>query len=158
SADVKVRIDFPGVLDTSKRPIDGRHDAGAGGDLLATLIPGSCDDCLEVVRGATPRHQPAKARRGGRGSLSKSRFVPTWFTRAELQGCPFILGIGAAWATPATRRTARSRRSPLLAWPLVLAVALAPFSMLLTPWPLRLAFLASRPAMERLADRVAAGK
>src|SRR5262245_6908130 len=30
--------------------------------------------------------------------------------------------------------------------------------MLLTPWPLRLAFLASRPAMERLADRVAAGR
>jgi hypothetical protein len=71
---------------------------------------------------------------------------------------PSILGIGAAWTTAATRRSARLRRSPLWAWPLVFVVAFAPLSMLLTRWPLRLAFLASRPAMERLADRVAAGR
>jgi hypothetical protein len=71
---------------------------------------------------------------------------------------PFLLGIGAAWATAATRRSDRARRSPLLAGPLVLAAAFAPLSMLLTPWPLRLAFLASQAAMERLADRVAAGQ
>jgi hypothetical protein len=70
---------------------------------------------------------------------------------------PLIIGLGVAWATTATRRTARPRRSRLLAWPLVLAAAFAPLTMLVTPWPLRLAFLASRPAMERLADRVAAG-
>jgi hypothetical protein len=29
--------------------------------------------------------------------------------------------------------------------------------MMVTPWPLRLAFEISRPAMDRLADRVAAG-
>jgi hypothetical protein len=45
----------------------------------------------------------------------------------------------------------------LLAWPLVLVLALLPLSMLITFWPFRLAFLASRPAIERLADRVAAG-
>jgi hypothetical protein len=71
---------------------------------------------------------------------------------------PLIIATGVAWATAATSRNARSRRSPFLAWPLVLAAALAPLSMPLTLWPLRLAFLASRPAMERLADRVAAGQ
>ena len=71
---------------------------------------------------------------------------------------PIILGSGGAWAAAATRRRSRPRRSPLLAWPLVLVLAFAPFSMTLTPWPLRLAFLASRPAMERLANRVGRGE
>ena len=71
---------------------------------------------------------------------------------------PMITATGGAWASAATRRIARSRRAPLLAWPLVLAAALAPLSILLTPWPLHLAFLASRPALDRLADRVAAGQ
>jgi hypothetical protein len=71
---------------------------------------------------------------------------------------PIILGAGAGWATAATGATVESRRSPFLVWPLVLVLAFAPLSMLLTHWPLRLAFLVSRPAMERLADRVAAGQ
>jgi hypothetical protein len=70
---------------------------------------------------------------------------------------PIVISAGAAWAGAATRRTAKPRRSPLLAWPLVLVLGILPFTMLLTCWPLRLAFLASRPAMERLADRVLAG-
>jgi hypothetical protein len=41
---------------------------------------------------------------------------------------------------------------------LVLVLAFAPLSMLFTLWPLRLAFFASRPAMDRLADRVNAGQ
>src|SRR5262249_18622047 len=69
---------------------------------------------------------------------------------------PVMIAAGVAWAAAATRRTATPRCSPLLMWPFVLTVALAPLSMLMTHWPLRLAFLASRPAMERLADRVAA--
>lgn len=71
---------------------------------------------------------------------------------------PIVVGAGVAWASAATRRLARSRRSPLLAWPLVLLLALLPPSMLVGFWPLRLAFLVSRPALERLADRVAAGQ
>lgn len=71
---------------------------------------------------------------------------------------PIVLGSGGAWATAATRRMSRPRQSPFLAWPLVLVLAFGPLSMMLTPWPLRLAFLASRPAMERLANRVAAGQ
>ncbi len=71
---------------------------------------------------------------------------------------PTVIGTGAAWASAATRRSARPRRSPLVAWPLVLVLALSPLSMLLTYWPFRLAFLASRPAMDRLADRVEAGQ
>ena len=75
-----------------------------------------------------------------------------------LLGSPAILGAGGAWATAATRRSSRPRRSPFLAWPLVVVLAFTPLSMMLTPWPLRLAFLASRPAMERLANRVAEGQ
>ena len=71
---------------------------------------------------------------------------------------PFVAAPGIAWASAATRRTARSRRSPFLAWPLVLVLALLPPSTLVGFWPLRLAFLVSRPALERLADRVAAGQ
>jgi hypothetical protein len=71
---------------------------------------------------------------------------------------PVILGAGGAWATAATRPTSRPRRSPFLAGPLVMVAAFAPLSMILTSWPLRLAFLASRPAMERLANRVADGE
>jgi hypothetical protein len=71
---------------------------------------------------------------------------------------PFVISAGAAWARAATRRTARPRRSPWLAWPLVLVLALSPLSMLLTFWPFRLAFLICRPAMDRMADRVGAGQ
>jgi hypothetical protein len=71
---------------------------------------------------------------------------------------PIVMGAGVAWASAATRRTASPRRCPLLAWPLVLVLALLPLSMLFTFWPFRLAFLASRPAMDRMADRVDAGQ
>jgi hypothetical protein len=71
---------------------------------------------------------------------------------------PVVISAGAAWAGAATRPTARPRRSPWLAWPSVIVAAFLPLSMLLTRWPFHLAFLASRPAMDRLADRVAAGQ
>jgi hypothetical protein len=75
----------------------------------------------------------------------------------SLCGVPLILGFGTAWSAAATRREAVRRRSPLLAWPLVIVLAALPLTMLFTDWPLRLAFLASKPALDRLADRVAAG-
>ena len=77
---------------------------------------------------------------------------------AWLCSFPLILGIGIAWASSATRRAALPRRSALIAWPLVLVVAVMPLTMLLTNWPFRLAFFASRAALERLADQVAIGQ
>jgi hypothetical protein len=70
---------------------------------------------------------------------------------------PLVLSAGAAWAT-VTWRGARLQRSSSLAWLLVVASGILPLTMLLTGWPLRLAFLVSTPAMDRLADRVAAGR
>jgi hypothetical protein len=74
-----------------------------------------------------------------------------------LCGIPLILGLGTAWSAAATRREAVRRLSPLLAWPLVIVLAALPLTMLFTQWPFHLAFLASKPALGRLADRVAAG-
>ncbi len=71
---------------------------------------------------------------------------------------PIVIGTGAAWATAATRRGAMPHRSSFLAWPFVIVLALLPLTMLLTHWPFHLAFLVSRPALDRLADRVAAGQ
>ena len=75
-----------------------------------------------------------------------------------LCGMPMILGFGTAWAAAATRRDSVRRRSPFLAWPLVIVLVTLPTTMLFTHWPLRLAFFASRPALDRLADRAAAGQ
>jgi hypothetical protein len=71
---------------------------------------------------------------------------------------PIVCGAGAVWATAVTQRAATPHRSPFLAWPLVLLFAILPLTMPLTRWPFYLAFLASAPAMDRLADRVAAGQ
>lgn len=70
---------------------------------------------------------------------------------------PLMLGAGSAWAVNETR-SAANRRSSFAAWIIVLTLAVSPPVMLFTLWPLRLAFLVSRPAMDRLADRVAAGR
>jgi hypothetical protein len=75
-----------------------------------------------------------------------------------LCGIPLILGSGTAWARAATRREAAPPRSPIVAWPLVIALAALPLTMVFIPWPLRVAFLASKPALIRLADRVADGR
>lgn len=71
---------------------------------------------------------------------------------------PTIGGLGSAWARLATRQGAAPRRSPPAAWVSVIALCLLPLVTLLTFWPLRLAFLTVRPALDRLADQVAAGK
>jgi hypothetical protein len=71
---------------------------------------------------------------------------------------PLILGAGSAWALKSTRRNAVGRRSPLWVWPLVVGLAVLPLTMVITLWPLWLAFRVSQPALERLADRVANGQ
>lgn len=79
--------------------------------------------------------------------------ILTWFL-----AFPLILGPGAAWATSVAHRDAGRWRSPFVAWPLVFVLAFLPLTMLFTQWPFRLAFLASESALDRLADRVAAGR
>src|SRR5690349_17630477 len=73
-------------------------------------------------------------------------------------GITMVLGFGVAWATAEAQRGVTHRLSILLACLSVPMLAGAPTTMLLTAWPHRLAFLASQPALERLADRVAAGQ
>jgi len=71
---------------------------------------------------------------------------------------PVIIGLGASWVTAATRGPAISRRSPLLAWTLVVMLAVVPLATLSSLWPLRLAFFISEPALDQLADRIVAGR
>jgi len=71
---------------------------------------------------------------------------------------PTIGGLGAAWATLATSERAVPRRSPPTAWLPVIVLSVMPLATLWTFWPLHLGFLAARPTLERLADRVAAGQ
>lgn len=71
---------------------------------------------------------------------------------------PTLAGFGATWATLATRDVAAARRSPSRIWLSVIALTVMPAATAWTVWPLRVAFLAARPALDRLADRVAAGR
>ena len=57
-----------------------------------------------------------------------------------------------------SRAEGSRRRSIWLAWTLVIVLGLSPVTMMLTLWPLRLAFRMSRPALNAMADRVAAGR
>jgi hypothetical protein len=71
---------------------------------------------------------------------------------------PTIGSLGAAWARLATRQGAVPRRSPPTAWLSVIALSGMPLATVWTLWPLHLAFLTVRPALDRLADQVAAGQ
>lgn len=71
---------------------------------------------------------------------------------------PMMIGFGSAWTVLSTREGAIRRRSPILVKACVVAMAMWPALTLGTLWPLRVAFLVSRPSLERLADLVAAGQ
>ncbi len=70
---------------------------------------------------------------------------------------PFIVGGGAAWAGSASRPGADRRRSPRVAWSIAGLLLALPLLMMFSYLPVQTAFLISRPALDRLADRVAAG-
>ncbi len=70
---------------------------------------------------------------------------------------PFIVGGGVAWAVSASRPGADRRRSPRAAWSVAGLLLALPLVMMFTQLPVQTAFLLSRPALDRLADRVAAG-
>jgi hypothetical protein len=76
-------------------------------------------------------------------------------TLVSLVVLPVALGCGVEWARIETKPDSMARR---LAWAFVLVVCLVPMTMIANLWPLRLAFLLSRPALNAMADRVAAGK
>ncbi len=65
---------------------------------------------------------------------------------------------GVAWAVLVTRNGVISRRFPPMAWLSILALSVLPLVTVRTLWPLRLAFHAARPTLERLADQVAVGR
>jgi hypothetical protein len=70
---------------------------------------------------------------------------------------PTTAVFGVAWAVLATREGSVWHRFPPGAWLAVVALAVLPLVTLWSFWPLRLAFLTVRPALNRLADQVAAG-
>jgi hypothetical protein len=76
---------------------------------------------------------------------------------ASLVFLPFIAGAGAAWAASASRQDTDRGRSPVAAWSAAGLLLALPLVMMFTHWPVQAAFLVSRPALDRLADRVAAG-
>ncbi len=68
------------------------------------------------------------------------------------------LGAGIAWVKQPISDAPASHRSRFLAWVLVFGMVGLPTSMVFQNWPMRLAFLVSRPAFDRLADRIEAGE
>jgi hypothetical protein len=80
-----------------------------------------------------------------------------YYTLSWFLVIPVVVGFGCAWATAASSKTAKPRRSPVLALVLTVILASAPFASPFSLWPLRLASVISRPFIDELADRVAAG-
>jgi hypothetical protein len=71
---------------------------------------------------------------------------------------PSLLVFGFTWATLASREVLATQLSRSATWISVAALtALPPFTGL-SLWPLHLAFLMAKPALERQADQVAAGQ
>jgi hypothetical protein len=80
-----------------------------------------------------------------------------YYTLGWFMVIPVLVGFGCAWATAASSKTAKPRRPPVLAWALIVIAASAPFASPFSHWPLRLACVISKPILDELADRVAAG-
>ncbi|MEE9384796.1 MAG: hypothetical protein V3V08_15440 [Nannocystaceae bacterium] len=64
----------------------------------------------------------------------------------------FVGAMGLAWKQTHAGDRPRARRSLIVA-----VAALSPFLMLAYPWPLHIAYLVSKPALENLADHALAG-
>jgi hypothetical protein len=71
---------------------------------------------------------------------------------------PAIAVFGIAWASLATGNSTGRVWSPMAVWLSTILLTFMPFATVGTQWPLRLAFLATRPSLDRLADQVAAGQ
>ena len=73
-------------------------------------------------------------------------------------GIPTIAALGTGWALLFARQRSVSRRTRDGAGMAVFFFSILPIVTLWTLWPLHLAFMAARPAMDLLADQVTAGK
>lgn len=71
---------------------------------------------------------------------------------------PTLAGFGIAWGRLASRGVGERRQSTLCLALAVFALTVMPLVTALTAWPSQLTFLMARPALESLADRVAAGQ
>jgi hypothetical protein len=71
---------------------------------------------------------------------------------------PAIAVFGIAWASLETRKCTGRLWSPMAVWLSTILLTLMPLATVGTQWPLRLAFLATRPAFERVANQIAAGR
>jgi hypothetical protein len=71
---------------------------------------------------------------------------------------PLVGASGIVWAKLTNDADGNPRRSPFWSRALVVVSTIMPGVTLATDWPLRLAFLASRPSLERVADQVATGR
>lgn len=70
---------------------------------------------------------------------------------------PTLTGFGVAWARLVSARHGQRRYVSSRAWLSVIALTLMPLVTAATAWPFQMTFLMTRPALESLADRVAAG-
>jgi hypothetical protein len=70
---------------------------------------------------------------------------------------PPLAAFGSAWAILDSRGVVSERRRAM-AWTCVAALTMMPLVTALRLWPFHLSFQGARPALERLADRVAAGQ
>ncbi len=88
---------------------------------------------------------------------------PTWrsytiaFSVVLFVGVPSLAALGKAWVGLLSREKAVPARARATAGYSVLVMALLPIVTFWTLWPLRLAFLAARPSMEKLADQATDG-
>jgi hypothetical protein len=82
----------------------------------------------------------------------------TVFLGLLLVGIPSLVAFGIAWVRLMDGEGAAPPRSVKVGGLLVFIMALLPMVTLGTFWPLSLAFFNSRPAFERMADQVAAGR
>jgi hypothetical protein len=71
---------------------------------------------------------------------------------------PTLAGFGSTWATLASRDLAVDRPRRSRPWLWVIFLTAMPLATAVTLWPFRLMFLAAMPALDRLANRVAAGQ
>jgi hypothetical protein len=71
---------------------------------------------------------------------------------------PTIAVLGVAWGMLVARNVKSSRGVISAAWLAVMFLTVMPLASVWTLWPFRLTFLTVRPALDDLADRVAAGQ
>lgn len=83
------------------------------------------------------------------GVLALGYLAVAYQLMAALALTPVVLAAGAAWAWQARSRCAAAA--------VVAVLVAAPVGLAFTDWPVRAAFAVSRPALDRLADRAAAG-